>query len=174
MAWAGFRAVLSGALMKQLGLCLALIGLGTAAFYAARFVAEVILFGSFVGSSNFLQDSVKDKASDTVTVSTYVSERWQDPYTIDIRLKPARHWFSTTLLSAKSYGFRWDAKWRDSNALDLIIGFGCAVQVSRPVTKVASIHIFYYFTYHDRSLDRDLAHWAPNDRSACLRAHPSG
>lgn len=174
MAWSGLCAALSGALARKFGLCIALIGSGVAAFYTARFAKEVIVFSSFVGGSNFLRDSIKDKAGDTITVSTCVSGRRQDPCTIDIRLKPARHWFSTTLLKAKSHGFRWDAKWRDSNALDLIIDFGCAVQVSRPIAKAGSLHISHRFTCHDKSLDLDLAGWAPSDRSACQKAHPSG
>lgn len=155
-------------------LCLALIGIGISAFYAVRFVRMVILMSSVVVDHRFIDDSTENGRGDKVTVFANLSGDWEKPETIVITLKRVHHWFSTTLLKAKSFGTRVDLKWQNDDTLDAKLDFGCAVQVSRPVTRVESLHISYHFTYYDKSLDPDLAHWAPNDRSACLRAHRSG
>lgn len=150
------------------------MGIGISTFYAVRFVRMVILMGSVVVDHRFIDDSTESGRGDKVTVFAHLFGAWEKSETIVIRLKRAHHWLSTTLLKAKSFGTRVDLKWHNDDTLDAKLDFGCAAQISRPVARVESIHIFYHFTYYDKSLDLDLARQGARGRAACRKAHPSG
>lgn len=62
-----------------------------------------------------------------------------------IWLKPAHHWFATTLLTAESKNYLIGFKWRDNDNLALHLYFGCNPRMTTPLAKVGSIRILYRF-----------------------------
>ena len=91
---------------------------------------------------------------DQVKAVTDASGGWKDPDSTEIRLRRAHQWFWTPLLAAESFGVHVDLKWRNDDALDVTLGFGCVTQMVRPVDKVGSIRISYHFKYDDKTLAR--------------------
>ncbi len=62
-----------------------------------------------------------------------------------IRLHRAGHWFSTTLVEARTWEVLVGLEWRDDDTLDLQLDFGCKPEMARPVTAVGPIHIVYHW-----------------------------
>ena len=166
-------ARLLGSRFGQAALVVALIGFIVGAYYIEPYAEMLVLLSSIVGSHDVVEDSVANERGDKVKTSTEASGGNQDPKRTVVRLSRAHHWFSTTLLEIEGYGFRWDAKWRNEDTLDLNIGFGCVERVSRPVTTVGDIRIFYNFAYNNKDLDLDLARSGRSDPGACRAVHHS-
>lgn len=146
------RAILVSRRFRHAALLAALLGLAIGAYQATPFVEMLVLFSSIVGSHNVVEDSIANQRGDKVKASTEASGNEQDPDRTVVWLWRAHHWFATTLLETESYGFSWDAKWRNDDTLDLNIGFGCVTHMTRPVGKVGSIRISYHFGYDDKTL----------------------
>ena len=116
---------LSVRLFRQGALVTALIGLAVVIYYLARYILVLVLFSSIVGNHNVSEDSVKNGRGDEATASTEASGNWGDPDKTVIRLRRAHNWFWTTLVEAESFGVREKLNWRNDDALDVMLGFGC-------------------------------------------------
>jgi hypothetical protein len=112
--------------LKEVALLAALIGLAIGTYYVVQYGEMLVLFSSIVGSHDVVEDSVANERGDKVKASTETSGDQQTPARTVLRLRRAHHWFSTTLLETESYGFQWDAEWRDDDIVDLYIGFGAS------------------------------------------------
>ncbi len=62
-----------------------------------------------------------------------------------IRLKRAGHWFSTTLVEARSWDVLVGLNWRNNDTLDVQLDFGCEPQMERPADVVGPIHIVHHW-----------------------------
>jgi hypothetical protein len=121
-------------------------------------IAALVLFGSIVGSSSISEDRTINGRGDEATASTESSGNWRDPDKTIVRLRRAYHWFSTTLVETESFGVREHLNWRNDDALDVTLGFGCSTHVTRQVEKVGPIRIHYHFS----DGDTELAKGCPN------------
>jgi hypothetical protein len=52
----------------------------------------------------------------------------------------------------ESFGIHKELKWRNEDALDVMLDFGCLTHVTRPVENVGSIRISYHFSDRNREL----------------------
>lgn len=154
----GSRPSFSHAVLKRVLLLAGLVGAGAAIFYAARFVEAVVLFSSIVGPNAISEDRARNDRGDEVMVSTEASGRWQDPDHTVVELRRAHHWFWTTLVEIKSFGIHENIEWRSDDALDLLLNFGCLVQMTHPLDRLGTIHIAYRL----RDNERTLAKGCPN------------
>jgi hypothetical protein len=130
--------------LKWMSLIAGLLGSGIGIFYLARFVMAAVLFSSIVGSSGISEDRAANGRGDEATASTEASGNWGDPDKTVVRLRRAYHWFSTTLVETESFGVHEDLKWRNDDALEVMLDFGCLTHITRPVDKVGSIRISYH------------------------------
>jgi hypothetical protein len=62
-----------------------------------------------------------------------------------IRLHRAGHWFSTTLVEARSWEVLVGLHWRNDDTLDVQLDFGCEPQIEHPADVVGPIHIVYHW-----------------------------
>jgi hypothetical protein len=62
-----------------------------------------------------------------------------------VSLKRPGHWFSTTLVETRSWEVLVGLHWRNDDALDLQLDFGCHPQMTRPVERVGTIQIVYHW-----------------------------
>ncbi len=144
-------------LPKRVLLLAAIVVTGLGAFYCARLVQAVLLMSSVVGPGSMSEDAASNARGDEAGITTEGSGRWREPDQTVIRLRPARHWFWTTLLTTKSFGIREQIKWRNDNMLDISLDFGCLVHRTPPVTKAGTISVSYHFTLNDKSLAKDCS-----------------
>jgi hypothetical protein len=147
------RAALVGRRVGQAALlAAALTVLDFGAYYVVQCIVVLILFSSIVGSHNIVEDSAKNERGDEVLASTEATGNWRDPDKTVIRLRRAHHWFWTTLLETESFGIHEDLKWRNEDALDIMLDFGCLTHVTEPVEQVGSIRISYTLSDRDSTL----------------------
>ena len=133
---------------------LAIIGFGVGLVYLVQFVEFASVMFEVFSDIDRTKDSVKNARGDKVEASTEDSGRWQDPDKTIVRLRRAHHWFSTTLVEAESFGVQEGLKWANNDALDVTLGFGCLVHMTRPVEQVGSIRISYHFSNGDKALSK--------------------
>ena len=128
--------------------------LGVGAYYIVQCIVVLVLFSSVVGNHNIIANSAKNGRGDEVSVSTEASGRWHDPDPTVVQLRQAYHWLWTTLVKARSFGVREDLKWVNDDTLDVTLGFGCLVHMTRPVAAIGSIRISYRFSNGDKTLSK--------------------
>jgi hypothetical protein len=94
---------------------------------------------------DFMDASATNARGDVASAETnFFGAPEQRPKTV-IRLKRAGHWFSTTLVEARSWEVLVDLKWRDDDTLDLQLDCGCNPYMQHSVTGVGPIHIDYHW-----------------------------
>lgn len=143
---------LSSVVSKRVLLLVGLVGGAVGVCYSARFVETVLLMSSVVGPGSISEDVASNSRGDEARVTTEGSGRWREPDQTVIQLRPARHWFWTTLLKTNSFGIREQIKWQNENVLDISLDFGCLVHKTPPVTNVGAISISYHLILNDKSL----------------------
>jgi hypothetical protein len=113
------------------------------------YYAAVSLYVSFLdipGLNRFLGDaSAINGRGDEVTAETDRDDIAGFQAKTVIRLKPAHHWFATSLLTAESSHYLVGFKWRGDDRLVLILDFGCAAHTTVPVRRIGTIRIDYRF-----------------------------
>ena len=112
---------------------------------------NIRMLGSLIADS-IERSSTKNSRGDTVEAETVGLPGPYDPDPTIIRLRRARHWLSTTLLKAESYGLHYCAEWLDDNTVEVRLVFGCLVHLNTPVTTVGPIHVIYRLSDGDRTL----------------------
>ncbi len=147
-----FFSAIPSRLWKCVLVCTVLIGLGAAAVRIIDLVEFGFVVGPIIGDSNIIEDSAQNGRADKVKAVTDTSGGWKDPDSTEIRLRRAHHWLWISLFAAESFGVHVDLKWRNDDALDVTLGFGCLTHMTRPVDKVGSIRISYHFSYDDKTL----------------------
>ncbi len=150
----GFFSATQARLWKCLLLCTVLIGLGAAALRVIDLVEFGLVLGPIIGDSNIIEDSAENGRADKVKAVTDASGSWKDPDSTEIRLKRAHHWFWTPLFTADSFGVHVDLRWRNDDALDVTLRFGCLMHMTRPVEQVDSVRVSYHFTNGDNALSK--------------------
>jgi hypothetical protein len=83
---------------------LAIIGFGIGLVFLVQFAEFASVMFEVLSDINWTEDSVTNARGDKVDASTEASGRWQDPDKTVVRLRRGYHWFSTTLVEAKSFG----------------------------------------------------------------------
>jgi hypothetical protein len=142
----------SGVVLRQILLIGLPLGSAVGIVYFARLVAAIVLFSSIVGSTSISEDRAVNGRGDEATAKTESSGRWRDPDRTVVRLRPAHHWFWTTLVETESFGVRENLKWRSDDELDVTLGFGCLMHMTRAIDKIGSVRISYHFSNGDRTL----------------------
>jgi hypothetical protein len=135
-----------------IGIALASIGLYYILFQIIGYLAVLMLLGSIIANSNIEKSSMKNSRGDIVEAMSEVPLGRDDPELTVIRLRRARHWFSTILLKAESHGLHYHGEWLDDNTVEITLVFGCLMHLRTPVTTVSPIHISYRLTEGDRTL----------------------
>jgi hypothetical protein len=119
------------------------------AFLCVLYYAMIALYVSYVeipSPHRFLGDaSAVNARGDEVMAETKRDGAAGFRVKTVIELKPAHHWFATTLLVARSNNYLVGFKWHGDDRLVLILDFGCAAQVTDPVRSVGPIQILYRF-----------------------------
>jgi len=131
---------------------LAIVAIGVGLTYLVQFIELASVMFKVFSDINTTTDSARNQRGDEATAATKASGRWQDPYKTVIRLRRAHHWFWTTLVESESFGIHEDLKWRNQDALDVTLDFGCVTHMTRPVDQVGSIRISYHFSDGNRAL----------------------
>ncbi|HEY3908302.1 MAG TPA: hypothetical protein VGM07_00250 [Stellaceae bacterium] len=120
-------------------------GLAVAGFYTLRFVLFALFMAYLLHRRDLEDASAKNARGDVASAETNFSEDAGHRVTTVIRLHRPDHWFSTTLVDARSFDALVGLKWRNDDTLDLQLDFGCKPQMKPPVTQVGPIHIIYHW-----------------------------
>jgi hypothetical protein len=131
---------------------LAIVAIGVGLIYLVQVVELASVMVEVFSGINATTDSAKNHRDDEATASTESSGNWGDPDKTVVRLRRAHHWFWTTLVEAQSFGVREHLNWRNDDALDVALGFGCLTHVTDQVEKVGSIRIHYHLSDGDTAL----------------------
>jgi hypothetical protein len=115
------------------------------ALYLLQRVIFVLYIAYLLYARDFMDASAKNGRGDVASAETDFYEASDHRVTTVIRLKRAGHWFSTTLVEARSLGVLIGLNWRNDDALDLPLDFGCKPEMAQPVTVVGPIHIVYHW-----------------------------
>lgn len=117
--------------------------------FAAAFAVHVaeIVFGFFLISKAIYERGVLTSAAknDRGDEVRFVADTNMSPYDTTISLRREGHWFSTTLLEARSNDLSVGVKWRGNDRLELQVDFGPRGKMGPPVRQVGPIHILYHF-----------------------------
>lgn len=134
---------------------LAIVAIGVGLVYLVQVVELASVMFEVFSDINATTDLAKNRRGDEATASTETSGNWQEPDRTVIRLRRAYHWFSTTLVETQSFGVREHLDWRNDDALDVTLGFGCLTHATDQIEKVGSIRIHYHFSDGDTALAKD-------------------
>lgn len=124
---------------------IAVVALLIGACYVVRFVVFVILWVNILSSRDFMDTSAINTRGDVASAETNFFGAPEHRVKTEIRLHRAGHWFSTTLVDARSWEVLVGLKWRNADTLDVQLDFGCKPQMEPPVTVAGPIHIAYHW-----------------------------
>jgi hypothetical protein len=130
---------------KRVILSIAVVGLAIGAYYVIRFVVFVVLMVNILSSRDYMDASAQNARGDVASAETNFFGAPEHRSKTAIRLHRAGHWFSATLVAARSWEVLVGLDWRDDDTLDVQLDFGCEPQMTHPVTNVGSIHIVYHW-----------------------------
>jgi hypothetical protein len=133
---------------------LAIIGFGIGLVYLVVFVEFASVMFEVFSDINWTKDSATNARGDKAEAATEASGHRQDPDKTIVRLRRAHHWFSTTLVEAESFGVQEHLAWRNNDALDVTLAFGCLTHMTQPIEQIGSIRISYQFTNGDKALSK--------------------
>ncbi|HEY3908303.1 MAG TPA: hypothetical protein VGM07_00255 [Stellaceae bacterium] len=137
--------IASRRVIKRAILGAALIGLAIGAAYVIRFVLIVAMWVSILSSRDLMDASATNARGDVASAETNFFGAPEHRVKTLIRLHRAGHWFSSTLVNARSFDVLVGLKWRNNDTLDLQLDFGCEPQMERPITQAGPIHIVYHW-----------------------------
>jgi hypothetical protein len=123
----------------------ALVALAIGGYYVIRLVVVAIMWVSILSGRDLMDASAKNARGDVASAETDFFGAPEHRSKTVIRLKRAGHWFSTTLVEARTWEVVVGLNWRDDDTLDLQLDFGCEPQTSKPVTAAGPIHIVYHW-----------------------------
>jgi hypothetical protein len=123
----------------------ALVALAIGGYYVIRFVVVAIMWVNILSGRDLMGASAKNARGDVVSAETNFFGAPEHRSKTVIRLKRAGHWFSTTLVEARTWEVLVGLKWRNDDTLDLQLDFGCKPQIEHPATAVGPIHIVYHW-----------------------------
>jgi hypothetical protein len=131
--------------INQALLCGLLIGLGIGAYYLVRYLIMIVMWANILYGRDLMDASAKNGRGDIVTAETDFFGAPEHRSKTVVSLKRPNHWFSTTLLETRSWEVLVGLHWRNDDALDLQLDFGCHPRMTRPVTRVGTIQIVYHW-----------------------------
>ena len=113
-------------------------------FYALRFVLFILIVANMLHQRDLEDASAKNARGDVASAETNFSEDSEHRVKTVIRMHRAGHWFSTTLVEARSWEVLVGLDWRNDDTLDVQLDFGCEPQMEHPVGVDGPIHIVYH------------------------------
>jgi hypothetical protein len=119
--------------------------LAVAGVYIARFALFIFLMANLLHERDLMDALAKNARSDVASAETNFLGAPEHRVKTVIRLHRAGHWFSTTLIEARSWEVLVGLHWRNDDTLDVQLDFGCDPRMDRPVTAVGPIHIVYHW-----------------------------
>jgi hypothetical protein len=133
---------------------LTIIGIGAGLVYLVQFAEFASVMFEVFSGINSTSEAVANHRGDKVDVRTEFSGRRSDPDKTVVRLRRAHRWFWTTLVETDSFGVQEHLEWKNDDALEVTLGFGCVTQMTRPVQDVGSIRISYHFSNGEKGLSK--------------------
>jgi hypothetical protein len=121
------------------------LSLVVVSFYTLRFALFILFMANLLHERDLMDASATNARGDIVTAETNFSGALDRRVKTVIRLHRAGHWFSTTLVEARTWEVLVGLEWRNDDTLDLRLDFGCKPEMAQPATAVGPIHIVYHW-----------------------------
>lgn len=131
---------------------LAIVAIGVGLIYLVQLLELASVMFEVFSGINATTDSTENHRGDEAAALTESSGNRADPDRTVIRLRRAHDWLWTTLVETESFGVREHLNWRNDDALDVTLGFGCLTHVKQEVENVGSIRVYYHFSDGDTAL----------------------